>query len=73
MAECIHVVTQNNCCVDCGKQVWAIETRICGDCKNYKSVLDGGMCERYYCACWKGMRATYSISTGTCFVPKEDK
>lgn len=71
---CKHTSTQGldgesgGWCVDCGKKIYEVETRGCGDCKHCKDC--GGnyhSCKPHLMRVTPDMRVTYKVEDGTCW------
>jgi|GEM_PF-3522362 ribosomal protein S27AE len=74
MNNCTHLITKDHKCVDCGEVIFAVESRQCGSCHNFKlnqgaNVIGG--CLPKLMTVISTMHVTYKIKDGTCFVPKK--
>jgi hypothetical protein len=57
-------------CVKCRRKLYDVETRPCGECKNYKYDLWGGMCVKLLMSVHSSLNVMYLINKGTCFENK---
>lgn len=68
MIECDHTITVGNNCTKCGIQVFEVEERTCGECKQFKKTGEVlGTCMDKYMGVTSGMHVTYKVEKGTCF------
>lgn len=75
MSACNHTITQGRegkppgCgwCVNCGEQVYEVETRQCAGCVRAVQLPGGMICDRHLMAIPPGMLVTFKVKDGTCW------